>query len=218
MKKKSPLQRFFEKVARSNESECWEWKGCKDGQPRTPHDDPKGRYGRFALDGSRMIAAHRASYLLFNGSIAPGMLVCHHCDNTGCVNPEHLFLGDAQANSDDKLKKGRSAHQKPGYVSPRKGTGNAELGRWTECFICSKSTYQRADSIRNRSKPVCSQQCKARLCASVRFSQVIVKCFECNTEISRIRSLSKRRNFCSRSCSGKAGARTKWHGSQICRV
>ena len=62
------------------------------------------------LDGTRSsVYAHRLSYQSFIGAIGTGLLVCHHCDTPSCCNPEHLFLGTAQENAADCVRKGRSA-------------------------------------------------------------------------------------------------------------
>jgi len=56
------------------------------------------------------IRAHVYSYELENKVKVPkGMLICHKCDVPSCVNPDHLFMGTSQDNSDDMIKKGRKA-------------------------------------------------------------------------------------------------------------
>lgn len=82
---------------------CWEWQAS-----RTPLG-----YGQMRFRGTRELA-HRASWVVFCGPIpadpnaAYGTLgVLHRCDNPPCVNPEHLFLGDAHSNAVDSVAKGR---------------------------------------------------------------------------------------------------------------
>lgn len=89
---KAKLIRF-----RIAEGACWIWQGAKN----------KKGYGFTSLPGGKKITAHRASYIVFRGEIPTGMLVCHKCDNPSCVNPDHLFLGTAQDNTSDMIKKGR---------------------------------------------------------------------------------------------------------------
>lgn len=51
-----------------------------------------------------MVCAHRYAYERYKGNIPAGMIVRHSCNNTWCVNPEHLQLGTAQDNSDDMVR------------------------------------------------------------------------------------------------------------------
>lgn len=87
---------FQQKVRIDAVTSCWEWVGYK---------FPKG-YGQTRFAGKKEYA-HRASYKFHFGEIPSGAHVLHTCDNRCCINPDHLFLGDNDANIADKIKKGR---------------------------------------------------------------------------------------------------------------
>ena len=42
--------------------------------------------------------------------------VCHHCDHTLCVNPEHLFVGTHRENMNDATAKGSRKGDRNGYA------------------------------------------------------------------------------------------------------
>lgn len=91
--------RFFAKVRKT--PTCWIWTAST----------VRGGYGQLSNRPSpRPMLAHRVSWIIHNGPIPEGLIVRHDCpgqDNPACVNPCHLKLGTYQANSDDKLRKGR---------------------------------------------------------------------------------------------------------------
>lgn len=114
--------RFWEKVNRFDDNSCWEWLGYKN----------KKGYGQISKDETRkLILAHRASWLLHNGSFDESLYVCHKCDNPSCVNPKHLFLGTNKDNMEDRDRKGRT---KPGYVFGSK-CGASKLKEYQVCDI-----------------------------------------------------------------------------------
>ncbi len=92
---------FWSRVDRQGKG-CWLWLG---------HRTPRG-YGTFTHRGQdgryRPVRAHRLAWMLVNGPIPPGLLVCHRCDNPPCCRPDHLFLGTASDNVADMTSKGRN--------------------------------------------------------------------------------------------------------------
>ncbi len=65
-------------------------------------------YGIFRI-GRKIYLAHRIAWVIENGPIPEGMLVCHKCDNRECVEADHFFLGTNKENMEDAAKKGRVA-------------------------------------------------------------------------------------------------------------
>lgn len=90
-----PIEERFRRYVKKTDG-CWEWTGNR----------PGGRYGHLKVLGKTLLA-HRTAYELWVGPIPDGLWVLHHCDNPGCVRPEHLYLGDCRQNVLDKVNRRR---------------------------------------------------------------------------------------------------------------
>jgi hypothetical protein len=88
-------ERFWKYVEKGDG--CWTWNGSIGS----------AGYGQIYYNG-KVSKAHRVSYEINKGPIPDGLWVLHECDNPACVNPDHLHVGTAQDNSDEKIKRGRA--------------------------------------------------------------------------------------------------------------
>lgn len=92
------VAKFWSLVDRRADDECWLWRAAT----------TKG-YGVFHPTWRQTVKAHRYSYVLHGGTLAPGQVVCHRCDNPSCVNPAHLWAASQADNLADMTAKGRRA-------------------------------------------------------------------------------------------------------------
>lgn len=139
--------RFRKKFIERDRESCWEWIGAKG------HNS----YGRFFIEG-KMFQAHRVSWLLHRGPIPTGKMVLHKCDNKGCVNPHHLYLGSSCDNARDAIERGQHIPNRKisktdvARVRELLSTG-VELWIIAEIFEVSESTISRiGERSRYRSK------------------------------------------------------------------
>ena len=88
----------FDKFTEKSSDGCWEWIGAKMTQG----------YGVISYNGNGNISAHRFSAFFYWGfDLNSDKQVLHHCDNRGCVNPNHFFFGNHKQNILDASLKGR---------------------------------------------------------------------------------------------------------------
>lgn len=89
------LEKFEARYEAVTESGCFIWTGALWSH---------GRYGCFGGKES----AHKASLRLYKGiKTTSEQHVCHTCDTSLCVNPNHLYVGDAASNTNDKVTRKR---------------------------------------------------------------------------------------------------------------
>ena len=88
----SPEYRFWNLVVKGKQYECWNWVGSK----------PNDGYKRFKLDGKTIGAHVYAWELTRNCKVPKGKMILHLCDNSACVNPNHLYCGTQVDNMRDR--------------------------------------------------------------------------------------------------------------------
>lgn len=91
---------FWSRVTRAGDDECWLWTGAVSGGANAP-------YGVLKFPGAGRVKATHFALMLAGFPRPAGGHACHRCDVTRCVNPRHLYWGDAATNMADCSARGR---------------------------------------------------------------------------------------------------------------
>lgn len=94
---KTREERFWKYVQKTQT--CWFW---------TAYKTPLG-YGRFQWATGKQVFAHRAALQIAGVDVPADKVVCHKCDTSSCVRPDHLTVGTVAENNADMHRKGRNA-------------------------------------------------------------------------------------------------------------
>lgn len=89
-------ERFEASYTPVPEAGCWLWTGAA-----------AGGYGQFRADGRPQPAHRYALAQKLGRDVQAGMLACHTCDTSLCVNPQHLYEGTALDNAADAVARGQ---------------------------------------------------------------------------------------------------------------
>lgn len=133
-------------------------------KPNTPCDEwtgwltPLGYGSVWCPIRKRTILAHKKAWEDAYGPVAPGIKVCHSCDNPACRRLDHLWTGTQADNLEDMRLKGRANRGLGGRpfrftvekmreiaaeagcgmaVAKRHGIGKDSVYRWRKQFLPS---------------------------------------------------------------------------------
>lgn len=87
---KTLIELFWSYVEKTDS--CWNWKS-------TIQTEGYGVFScRFSVGNSRILNAHRVSYMLSGKKLDSKLQIDHICENKACVNPKHLEQVTAKEN------------------------------------------------------------------------------------------------------------------------
>jgi DNA-binding XRE family transcriptional regulator len=138
--RKDISERFWSKVDRGNDEDCWEWQAST----------RSSGYGQIWVpDKEGPVGAHVVSYRLEYGGVPEGKQVNHTCDNPPCVNPNHLYAGDKKDNMEDLLRRGTSEQVELGIEQVKDIKRKSDTVEWetiAEQYDISSKTVEYIES------------------------------------------------------------------------
>jgi len=131
------------------ETECWIWEGYINNG-----------YGCIQASWAKKLGttyAHRISYHLFKESFLPSKdetkNILHQCDNTKCVNPEHMRLGSQIENIKERVERGRNSNQ-DGINNSNANFDQAGLDKMIELRLLGKTHKAISEHFNCHSKTI----------------------------------------------------------------
>lgn len=131
-------------------SGCWLWLSAtiKSSDSRL-----YGVIGRCRGQLPRMALAHRASYELHIGAIPDKMQIDHKCQNTLCVNPEHLQMLTSKAHCQLTMERSLKGNCRRGHLMDAKNTWYEKNG----AKHCRRCHADREAANRAKKKIACTE-------------------------------------------------------------
>jgi hypothetical protein len=90
------LKRFWSKVDKRGENDCWEWRGCKTAKGA-------GIFCASINNINKSITAHHVSYYIVSGIDAFDKPMEKYCNTIGCCNPNHYGIKIKKTIKDFKI-------------------------------------------------------------------------------------------------------------------
>jgi hypothetical protein len=133
-------ERFWTKVDRRGDAECWMWIGATNRGAKM-RGGPYGKLGD-EWPSRKTVLAHRVSYEMAKGEIPAGHQVDHRCRNSLCVNPQHLeavlpHLNNERSSSPTAANIAKT-HCPQGHEYTVENTGYRKRDLYRYCRTCAR--------------------------------------------------------------------------------